>query len=76
MAGISQQVSEFESLRRKKFKTSELPISVSQRAAVDNLLYLFKKKGGFDAARKQIWAGFNESVFIPIPRNLDFITNR
>lgn len=53
---------DLEYLRRKKFKTSELPASVSQRAAVDSLLYSFKKKGGFDLARKQIWGEFNGNV--------------
>ncbi|KAL1954484.1 hypothetical protein VTO42DRAFT_1126 [Malbranchea cinnamomea] len=50
-----------EILGRKKFKASELPISTAQRAAVDSLLCKFKKRGGFDITRKQIWAGFNES---------------
>ena len=68
MAGSPQQTSELEKLRHKKFKVAELPLSVSQRAAVDNLLYLFKKKGGFDLARKKIWAGFNESVLISNPK--------
>lgn len=72
MAEMPQQELDLEALRRKKFRASELPISASQRAAVDNLLYLFKKKGGFDSARKQIWAGFNESVRI-IPLKLDLL---
>lgn len=72
MAEMSQQELDLEVVRRKKFRASELPISASQRAAVDNLLYLFKKKGGFDLARKQIWAGFNGSVRI-IPLTLDFL---
>ena len=54
-----------EDIRRKKFKTSELPASASQRAAVDSLLYSFKKKGGFDLERKQIWGEFNCSVRSP-----------
>lgn len=62
MTGTKRSSPDVENVQRKKFKTSELPISASQRAAIDNLLYSFKKKGGFDAARKKIWAAFNESV--------------
>jgi hypothetical protein len=50
------------SLLSRKFKTSDLPVSPLQGAAIDGLLYAFKKKGGFDLARKQIWAEFNEHV--------------
>ncbi|EEQ30929.1 arginine rich protein [Microsporum canis CBS 113480] len=61
MAGVKRVGSSMESLRRKKFKLSELPISTAQRTAIDNLLYSFKKKGGFDAVRKEVWAKFNDS---------------
>lgn len=62
VAGTKRPSPEAENVHRKKFKLSELPISASQRAAIDSLLYSFKKKGGFDTARKKLWAGFNESV--------------
>ncbi|EEP78521.1 predicted protein [Uncinocarpus reesii 1704] len=61
MAGTKRPSDEIENVYRKKFKTSELPISSAQRAAIDSLLYSFKKKGGFDAIRKKIWAEFNGS---------------
>ena len=51
-----------ETIQRKKFKTEELPLSTSQRTAIDNLLYSFKKKGGFDSVRKLIWSEFNDGV--------------
>ncbi|KAF7718902.1 Uncharacterized protein PECH_006640 [Penicillium ucsense] len=47
-------------LTRKKYKPEDLPISAAQNAAIDKLLHSFKKKGGFDSIRKQIWAEFNE----------------
>jgi hypothetical protein len=55
-----------QSLLGKKFKTSDLPVSPLQGAAIDGLLYAFKKKGGFDLARKQIWAEFNEHVRVVV----------
>ncbi|KAF3483196.1 uncharacterized protein GIQ15_02520 [Arthroderma uncinatum] len=61
MSGAKRVGSSMESLRRKKFKLSELPVSTTQRATIDNLLYFFKKKGGFDAVRKEVWAKFNDS---------------
>lgn len=51
-----------ENIQRKKFKTEELPLSASQRTAVDNLLYSFKKKGAFDSVRKLMWSEFNDGV--------------
>lgn len=54
---------DMESLKRKKFKADDLPISASQHAAIDKLLHSFKKKGGFDSIRKQIWAEFNDGVW-------------
>ncbi|KAL2005998.1 hypothetical protein VTN00DRAFT_9652 [Thermoascus crustaceus] len=58
--GTKRPALDIESLQRKKFKTSELPLSAAQRAAIDNLLYTFKKRGDFDNVRKTIWAEFNE----------------
>ena len=49
-------------LPRKKFKTSELPLTAAQRGAVDQLLLTFKKRGGFDSLRKEIWAEYGSSV--------------
>ncbi|KAJ5682343.1 hypothetical protein N7462_005508, partial [Penicillium macrosclerotiorum] len=51
---------EIEPLKRKKFKAEDLPLSAAQHAAIDKLLHSFKKKGGFDSIRKQIWADFND----------------
>lgn len=62
MTGVKRPAVDIESVQRKKFKTSELPLTSSQRASIDNLLYSFKKKGSFDTARKKIWAEFNNSV--------------
>ncbi|MCJ1337972.1 hypothetical protein MMC09_003256 [Bachmanniomyces sp. S44760] len=45
----------------KRFKTSELPLSVSQRTSIDNLLHTIKKKGEFDALRKKIWSLYTDS---------------
>jgi COMPASS (Complex proteins associated with Set1p) component shg1 len=53
-----------ESLQRKKYKTSELPLTQDQQTTIQNLLVAFKKKGAFDNYRKKIWAEFNESVCI------------
>ncbi|KAJ6013671.1 hypothetical protein N7540_008262 [Penicillium herquei] len=54
---------DIESLKRKKFKADDLPLSGSQHAAIDKLLHSFKKKGGFDSIRKKIWAEFNDGEF-------------
>ena len=62
MTGMKRPAVDMESLQHKKFKSSELPLSATQRASIDNLLYSFKKKGCFDSVRKKIWAEFNESV--------------
>lgn len=47
---------------KKKFKVSELPLSSSQKAAIDGLVHTIKKKGFYDTLRKQVWAQYNESV--------------
>ena len=46
----------------RKFKASELPLSSATRSAIDSLAHSFKKKGGYDAIRKQIWEKFEASV--------------
>ncbi|KAJ5166892.1 uncharacterized protein N7482_005673 [Penicillium canariense] len=58
--GAKRRLVDMDSLKRKKFKAEDLPISASQHAAIDKLLHSFKKKGGFDSIRKQIWAEFND----------------
>lgn len=60
--GDKRPTLDIESLQRKKFKTSELPLTKEQHAAIDGLLVAFKKKGGFDSVRKKVLAAFNESV--------------
>ncbi|OJD13107.1 hypothetical protein AJ78_06389, partial [Emergomyces pasteurianus Ep9510] len=60
-AGVKRPSVDLETLQRKKFKTSDLPLSAAQRSSIDGLLYAFKKKGGFDSVRKKIWAEFSES---------------
>ena len=47
---------------RRQFKTNELPLSSATRTAVEGLSHKFKKKGGFDAIRKQVWDQLEESV--------------
>jgi hypothetical protein len=51
-----------ESLQRKKYKTSELPISQEQQTSMQNMLVAFKKKGSFDSYRKKIWQDFYDLV--------------
>ncbi|KAJ5937873.1 hypothetical protein N7454_004215 [Penicillium verhagenii] len=51
---------DIESLRSKKYKADDLPLSSAQHASIDKLLHSFKKKGGFDSVRKKIWADFND----------------
>ncbi|OOQ82475.1 Arginine rich protein [Penicillium brasilianum] len=58
--GTKRPSIDMESLKCKKFKADDLPISAAQHAAIDKLLHSFKKKGGFDSIRKQIWAEFND----------------
>ena len=48
--------------RRKKFKTSDLPLSATIRSAIDGLVHIIKKKGEFDKLRKTAWAKVEESV--------------
>ena len=47
---------------RKKLKTSDLPIASATRGAIDALTLSFKKKGNYDALRKQAWEGLQRSV--------------
>lgn len=57
-----KQPLDIESVKRKKFKSDDLPLTTAQHAVIDKLLHSFKKKGGFDSVRKQIWADFNDGV--------------
>jgi hypothetical protein len=50
---------------RKKLKTSDLPLSSATRSAIEGLAHTFKKKGGYDALRKQVWEKFADSVTYP-----------
>lgn len=61
-AGVKRPSADLESLKRKKFKAEDLPLSAAQHAAIDKLLHSFRKKGGFDSIRKEIWAEFNDGV--------------
>jgi hypothetical protein len=47
---------------RKKLKTSDLPLTSTTRSAIENLAHTFKKKGGYDALRKQVWEKFEATV--------------
>lgn len=44
---------------RPRFKLSELPLVKEQRTTIDSLLLKFKKGGGYDKLRKQVWAAYN-----------------
>jgi hypothetical protein len=46
----------------RKFKASDLPLPSATRSAIDGLAHSFKKKGGYDSIRKQVWEKFEASV--------------
>jgi hypothetical protein len=46
----------------RKFKASDLPLPSLTRSAIEGLVHSFKKKGGYDAIRKQVWEKFEASV--------------
>ncbi|KAK7905985.1 hypothetical protein LTR67_000710 [Exophiala xenobiotica] len=46
---------------RPRFKISDLPLVKEQRSTIDTLLLKFKKQGGYDSLRKQVWASYNTS---------------
>lgn len=48
----------------RKIKTSELPLSSATRNAIESLSHTFKKKGGYDALRKQVWEKLETSVSV------------
>ncbi|KAJ4413637.1 hypothetical protein N0V82_008415 [Gnomoniopsis sp. IMI 355080] len=45
----------------RKFKASELPLPSSTRSAIEDLAHSFKKKGGYDETRKNVWETFESS---------------
>ena len=47
---------------KRKFKASDLPLSSATRSAIESLAHTFKKKGGYDVLRKQVWEKFEASV--------------
>jgi hypothetical protein len=47
---------------RKKLKTADLPLSSATRSAIESLAHTFKKKGGYDAIRKEVWQKFEATV--------------
>ncbi|KHJ32802.1 putative arginine rich protein [Erysiphe necator] len=46
-----------------KLKASDLPLSSATRAAIEGLAHTFKKKGGYDSLRKQIWDDLMKTSF-------------
>lgn len=48
----------------RKFKASDLPLPSATRTAIEGLAHSFKKKGGYDTIRKQVWEKFEASVCI------------
>jgi hypothetical protein len=65
---------------RRKFKASDLPLNRETRQAIESLAHSFKKKGGYDAIRKQVWDKFEASVSLTfrslvfLPSNSSFVT--
>ncbi|KAK3685979.1 hypothetical protein B0T22DRAFT_466967 [Podospora appendiculata] len=51
----------------RKFKASELPLTSATRLTIDGLTHTFKKKGGYDAIRKQVWDKIEASVCLFCP---------
>lgn len=66
MANVPSEQLDNDALRTRmasrKYKASELPLSSATRAAVESLMNNFKKKGGYDAIRKQVWDKFEAGV--------------
>ena len=60
-AGPDKAASEAK-LFAQKYKASELPLSSLTRTSIDGLMTNFKKKGGYDAIRKQVWDKFEAGV--------------
>ncbi|KAK4137577.1 hypothetical protein BT67DRAFT_341032, partial [Trichocladium antarcticum] len=47
----------------RKFKASDLPLPSATRTAIEGLAHSFKKKGGYDTIRKQVWEKFEASDY-------------
>ena len=47
---------------RTAIKISELPLSAQKRATIDGLVHTFKKKGGFDHIRKEVFKAVDSPV--------------
>ena len=62
MTSIQRPFEDQDYSPRKRFKTSELPLTSTQRSTVDSLIHTIKKKGEYDALRKLVWAQYIESV--------------
>jgi hypothetical protein len=51
---------------RKPIKLSDLPITSTQRDAINGLMEALKKKGEFDRIRNAVFADFSSSVCLQI----------
>lgn len=60
--GAKHALGDLDSLPRKRFKTSELPLNATQKSTIDGLLHTIKKKGEYDSLRRNVWSQFEESV--------------
>lgn len=47
----------------RNFKASDLPLTSATRSAIEGLAHSFKKKGGYDTIRKQVWEKFASVSF-------------
>ena len=59
---FSKELNTSSGLVRKKLKTSDLPLASATRAAIEGLAHTFKKKGGYDSLRGQVWKELENSV--------------
>ncbi|KXJ93213.1 complex proteins associated with Set1p component shg1-domain-containing protein, partial [Microdochium bolleyi] len=50
-------------LAPRQFKASDLPLTSATRSAIESLAHSFKKKGGYDAIRKEVWEKFEASDY-------------
>ncbi|KAG9246487.1 complex proteins associated with Set1p component shg1-domain-containing protein [Calycina marina] len=48
---------------RKRLKTSDLPLASATRNAIEGLSHTYKKKGGYDSLRQQVWQELENSDF-------------
>ncbi|KAI1007968.1 hypothetical protein K3495_g257 [Podosphaera aphanis] len=62
-AAVSYQGEKEAVPMRKKLKASDLPLASATRAAIEGLAHTFKKKGGYDSLRKQVWADLTKSTY-------------